>query len=126
MNEKHRLTIGLLKLFDLALVVFAFVLTAFLIVKADHTVSLVQFLSVRTRVVNFAIFVLALIICHIVFQICGLYRSRRLSKRRLEIGDVFKAMTINTACFVAFASFFSIKIFHWAPFGLNDCCGPPS
>src|ERR1700722_10321579 len=55
MNEKHRLTIGLLKLFDLALVVFAFVLTAFLIVKADHTVSLVQFLSVRTRVVNFAI-----------------------------------------------------------------------
>jgi exopolysaccharide biosynthesis polyprenyl glycosylphosphotransferase len=110
MNEKHRLTIGLLKLFDLALVVFAFVLTAFLIVKADHTVSLVQFLSVRTRVVNFAIFVLALIICHIVFQICGLYRSRRLSKRRLEIGDVFKAMTINTACFVAFASFFSIKM----------------
>jgi exopolysaccharide biosynthesis polyprenyl glycosylphosphotransferase len=60
--------------------------------------------------VNFLIFVLALFICHIVFQICGLYRSRRLSKRRLEIVDVLKAMTINMACFVALASFFSIQM----------------
>jgi exopolysaccharide biosynthesis polyprenyl glycosylphosphotransferase len=110
MNEKHRLTIGLLKLFDLAIVVFAFVLTAFTIVKAEQRVSLVRFLSVRTRVVNFLIFVLALFICHIVFQICGLYRSRRLSKRRREIVDVLKAMTINMACFVALASFFSIQM----------------
>jgi exopolysaccharide biosynthesis polyprenyl glycosylphosphotransferase len=110
MNEKHRFTIGLLKLFDLAIVVFAFVLTAFTIVKAEHGVSLVRFLSVRTRVVNFLIFVLALFICHIVFQICGLYRSRRLSKRRGEIVDVLKAMTINMACFVALASFFSIQM----------------
>jgi exopolysaccharide biosynthesis polyprenyl glycosylphosphotransferase len=110
MNEKHRLAIGLLKLFDLAIVVFAFVLTAFTIVKAEHGVSLVRFLSVRTRVVNFLIFVLALFICHIVFQICGLYRSRRLSKRRREIVDVLKAMTINMACFVALASFFSIQM----------------
>lgn len=110
MNEKHRLTIGLLKLSDLAIVVFAFVLTTFSIVKAEHAVSLTRFLSMRTRVVNFAIFILALFICHLVFRISGLYRSRRLSRRRGEIVDVLKAMTINTACFVAFASLFSIRM----------------
>ena len=110
MNDKHRLTIGLLKLFDLAIVVFAFVLTAFVIVKAEDGLSLVRFLAVRTRVANFLIFVLALFICHVVFQICGLYRSRRFSNRRLEIVDVVKAMTINMACFVALASFFSIHM----------------
>jgi len=110
MNEKHRLTIGLLKLFDLGVVVFAFGLTTFLIVKVEHEVSVTRFLSMRIRVVNFAISILALFICHLVFWICGLYRSRRLSRRRGEIVDVLKAMTINTACFVAFASLFSIRM----------------
>ena len=39
MNEKHRLTVGLLKLLDLAVVVFAFALSTFSIVKAEHGVS---------------------------------------------------------------------------------------
>jgi exopolysaccharide biosynthesis polyprenyl glycosylphosphotransferase len=110
MNEKHRLTIGLLKLLDLAILVFAFGLTTLSIVKEEHGVSLVQFLSMRTRVVNLLIFILALFICHVVFQICGLYRSRRLSRRRNEILDVLRAMTLNTACFVALASLFSIQM----------------
>lgn len=110
MNERHRLTIGLLKLFDLVIVLLAFVLTTFSIVKAEHGLSLMSFLSMRTRVSNFVILVLALLICHMVFQICSLYRSRRLSRRRTEVLDVAKAMTLNTACFVAFASFFSIQM----------------
>jgi len=110
MNEKHRLTIGLLKLLDLAILVFAFGLTTLSIVKEEHGVSLVQFLSMRTRVVNLLIFILALFICHVVFQICGLYRSRRLSRRRNEVLDVLRAMTLNTACFVALASLFSIQM----------------
>jgi len=110
MNEKHRLTLGLLKLFDLAIVVFTFVLTAFLIVKTEQGVSLLRFLSVRTKAANFGIFVLALFICHVVLQICGLYRSRRLSRRRIEVVDVVKAMTLNTVCFVALGSLFSIQM----------------
>src|SRR5580698_3091384 len=110
MNEKHRLLIGLLKLLDLAVVVMAFLLTTFSIVKEEHAVSLVRFLSMRTRVVNFAIFILALIVCHIVFHICGLYRSRRLSRHGSELLDVVRAMTLNTACFIVFASLFSIRM----------------
>jgi exopolysaccharide biosynthesis polyprenyl glycosylphosphotransferase len=110
MNEKHRLVISLLKLFDIALMAFAFGLTTVLVVKAEDGVSLVEFLAMRTRVVNFGIFLIALCLFHFVFQICGLYKSRRLSKCRSETADVFKAMTINTACFVAFGSLFSIRM----------------
>jgi exopolysaccharide biosynthesis polyprenyl glycosylphosphotransferase len=110
MNPKHRLTISLLKIFDLAIVVFAFALTTVLVVKAEHDISLAQFLGMRTRVSNFGIFIATLFICHMVFQLCGLYRSRRLSRRRTEIIDVLKATTLNTACFVAFSSLFSIRM----------------
>ena len=110
MNERHRITVGLLKLIDLAIVVFAFALTTFSIVKVEDGLSFVRFLSIRTRVINFIIFGLGLLICHIVSLICGLYRSRRLSKRRTEIVDVVKAMTINIACFVVLASIFSIRM----------------
>jgi exopolysaccharide biosynthesis polyprenyl glycosylphosphotransferase len=110
MNEKHRLTINLLKLFDIGIVIFAFVLTTVLMVNAEHKISIAQFLSMRTKISNLAFFASALMICNIVFHLCGLYRSRRLSSRRLELIDVLKAMTINTACFVAFGSLFSIRM----------------
>jgi len=110
MNEKHRLTINLLKLVDIVLVGIAFVLTTVLMVNAEHKISIGQFLSMRTKVSNLAIFISALLICHFVFHLCGLYRSRRLSSRRSELLDVLKAMTINTACFVAFGSLFSIRM----------------
>jgi exopolysaccharide biosynthesis polyprenyl glycosylphosphotransferase len=110
MNEKHRLTINLLKLLDLGILVCSFVLTTVLIVREDHKLSLVRFLSARTKVSNFGIFILALCICHVVFTACGLYRSRRLSERYAEIVDILKAITINTTCFVAFSWIFSIKM----------------
>jgi len=110
MNDKHRLTISLLKLFDLLLVVFSFGLTTIFIVNTEHQISLAQFLSMRTRIVNFGIFVFALIVCHTVFQVCGLYRSRRLSRRRTEILDVLTATTLYIACFVVLSSIFSIRM----------------
>ena len=110
MNDKQRLPINLLKLFDLALVVFAFALSTLLIVKGERQASLVRFLSMRTKVSNFAIFVLALCICHVVLQVCGLYRSMRLSSRRSELLDILKATTLYTACFVVFGWIFSIQM----------------
>jgi exopolysaccharide biosynthesis polyprenyl glycosylphosphotransferase len=110
MNEKHRLTIDLLKLFDLVIMAAVFVLTTILIVKIEHGVSLTRFLSMRARVANLGVAILALFICHIVFLVCGFYHSRRLSSRRSELVDVAKAMTINTACFVVFGSVFSVQM----------------
>jgi exopolysaccharide biosynthesis polyprenyl glycosylphosphotransferase len=109
-NRTHLPIIGLQKLFDLALVMLAFGLTTAVIVRSRKAISLGQFLSMRTKISNFAIFGLALFICHLVFCMCGLYRSRRLSSIRAESLDLIKATTLSMACFVAIGSIFSIKM----------------
>jgi len=68
MNEKHRLAIGMLKLFDLAIIAFSLVVTTVILVKAEQSVPLALFFSVRNRVTNFWILIAALFICHILFK----------------------------------------------------------
>jgi exopolysaccharide biosynthesis polyprenyl glycosylphosphotransferase len=109
-HDKQRLPINLLKLLDLALVAFAFGVSTALNVYKEQQASFEQFLSMRTKVSNFGIFLLALFICHLVFQVCGLYRSMRLSGRRVELIDIFKVTTIYTACFVILGWLFSIRM----------------
>jgi exopolysaccharide biosynthesis polyprenyl glycosylphosphotransferase len=110
MNEKHRLIIGLLKLWDLALAGVAFALTTVYTVNAEHQVSLARFLAMRIRISNFFIVAFALVVCHVVFRMCGLYRSRRLSRRRAEAFDVLKATTLCTVFLAALSHFFSIRM----------------
>lgn len=109
-EDRRRLALSTLKLFDLALVVFSFGLTTVIMVHANHEITLGKFLSMRTKVSNFAIFILALFLCHVTFSICGLYRSRRLSSRRAEIFDVAKAATLLVLCFVAAGSAFNLRM----------------
>ena len=111
MNDRnHILITSLQKLFDLVLLVLSFGLTTALIVRAEGRTPLAQFLSMRIKTTNYAIFVLALLICHFVFSACGLYRSRRLSSRRGEMADVSKATTLSVVCFVAIGSVFSVRM----------------
>ena len=110
MNEKHWITIGVLKLFDLGVFVVSFTLATILIVKSEYGITFAHFLAMRTRIVNFGIILLAQILCHVIFKVCGLYRSRRLSRRRTEMIDILKAMTLNTVCFVVLGSIFSIQM----------------
>jgi exopolysaccharide biosynthesis polyprenyl glycosylphosphotransferase len=109
-DRNHILITSLQKLFDLVLLVLSFGLTTALIVRAEGRTPLAQFLSMRIKTTNYAIFVLALLICHFVFSACGLYRSRRLSSRRGEMADVSKATTLSVVCFVAIGSVFSVRM----------------
>jgi len=110
MNDHHRLTIGLLKLFDLILVVVAFALSTIYRVKAEHAISLVRFLSLRAKVSNLLIFLFALAVCHVIFTLSGLYRSRRLSGRSREVVDVLRATTVYITFFLALSYVFSIRM----------------
>jgi exopolysaccharide biosynthesis polyprenyl glycosylphosphotransferase len=110
MNDHHRLTIGLLKMCDLSLVLLAFLLTTIYRVRAEHTISLAQFLSLRTKISNFLILVFALIVCHIIFSLCGMYRSRRLTGRSHEFLDIARASTIFITFFLALSYVFSIRM----------------
>jgi exopolysaccharide biosynthesis polyprenyl glycosylphosphotransferase len=95
---------------DLAFMILAFGFSTFFVVKEEPTSSLESFLSMRTKVSNFGIFVLTLFIFHLVFRLFGLYRSRRLSRRRIELLDILKSTTLCTASFVVLGWFFSIKM----------------
>jgi exopolysaccharide biosynthesis polyprenyl glycosylphosphotransferase len=110
MNDRHRLIIGLLKLFDLVLVVLVFALTTISRVSAEHTVTPGQFLSMRAKVSNLVIILFALIVCHVIFTVCGLYRSRRLTGRNSEALDLLRATTMYLAFFVALSYVFSIRM----------------
>jgi exopolysaccharide biosynthesis polyprenyl glycosylphosphotransferase len=110
MNDKHRLTISLLKLCDLALVSIAFALATVYCVHAEHRFTLAQFLAMRASISNVAVVAFALLVCHILFGACGLYRSRRLSGRQLEYFDILRAVTFYTAFLVVLSSLFSIRM----------------
>ena len=110
MNDRHRLIIKLLKLYDLALVVLAFVLTTINRVNAEHTVSLGQFLSIRAKISNLFILLFAVIVCHIIFTLCGLYRSRRLTGRNSEAVDLLRATTTFITFFLALSYVFSVRM----------------
>jgi exopolysaccharide biosynthesis polyprenyl glycosylphosphotransferase len=110
MNDHHRLTIGLLKLCDLALAILAFALTTVYRVRAEHGISLAHFLSIRAKVSNLFILLFALVVCHIIFSLCGLYRSRRLTGRRAEVADVLRATTACTTFFLGLSYVFSIRM----------------
>lgn len=110
-TDRSRLPlIGLLKALDLTLVTFAFAATTLLIIRAENSVSLVQFLEMRTRISNFCIFGLALLISHFIFATCGMYRSRRLSRKWAEMRDLLKATTLLVGCFAGLGVVFSIKM----------------
>jgi exopolysaccharide biosynthesis polyprenyl glycosylphosphotransferase len=110
MNEHQRLTITLLKLFDLVLMVIALVLTTIYRVQAEDGVSLAQFLSLRAKISNLLIILFALAVCHVIFALCGLYRSRRFTGRSREVLDVLRATTICTTFFLALSYAFHIRM----------------
>ncbi len=111
MNEaKRRFLLNTLKLYDLGIIVVSFGLATFLLVHAEHKVSLHDFLAMRVKVSNCAIFAVALICCHAIFSLCGLYQSRRLSTRLAESTDALKATSLSTVCLALVAVFFSVRM----------------
>jgi exopolysaccharide biosynthesis polyprenyl glycosylphosphotransferase len=110
MTDRHRLPLGLFKLLDIMLVVISYGLATMLIVRAQNKTALSEFLSLRLKVSNLLIFFLALLICHFIFSIFGLYISRRMSNQKAELADIFKAMTVAVICFLLFGWIFSIQM----------------
>jgi exopolysaccharide biosynthesis polyprenyl glycosylphosphotransferase len=100
----------MLKLFDVAVVVLSSGLAATLVVYSEHTFPLAEFFSIRIKLSNCAIFAVILFVCHLVFSMFGLYESRRLSTKRAESVDAFKASTASTICLLLMAVIFSIAM----------------
>ncbi len=75
--------------------VFAFGV-ATLVVSHASLASLEEVLAIRVKIQNFVIFSGLLFCWHMIFTMCGMYASHRLSSRRDEVLDLAKAITIGT------------------------------
>jgi exopolysaccharide biosynthesis polyprenyl glycosylphosphotransferase len=109
-DVNRRFLLNALKMFDMCLVFLSFGLATFLVASAQNNVPLAQFLSVRVKLSNCAIFAIGLCLCHMIFSLCGLYESKRLATRLAEILDALKAAALSTFCLAAILTLFSPKV----------------
>jgi len=112
MNDaKRRFMLGGLKLFDLVLMGVSFGLATILLLHWDRSVDFEHFLSIRVKLSNCVTFAFILLTWHIIFSLCGLYESKRLSARGAELIDVFKATTLSSILLVCMAGLLRITMF---------------
>lgn len=96
-TAKRRLFLGLLKVFNLGLMITAFALASALQLRGEGAgVDLAAFFSIRIKLINCVIFALILLGWHAIFSLCGLYRSQRLAGRREMFLGAWKATTLAT------------------------------
>jgi exopolysaccharide biosynthesis polyprenyl glycosylphosphotransferase len=111
MNEaKRRFLLSGLKLFDISQLILSFGLATILVVHWDQGDGLEQFLSVRVKLSNCVGFGFILLTWHVIFFLCGVYESKRLSARSVEMIEVLKATALSSALLTVLAEFFRIRM----------------
>jgi exopolysaccharide biosynthesis polyprenyl glycosylphosphotransferase len=106
---RRQMLLNVLKLFDLLLMVFCFGV-ATLVVSQTVPVSLIDFLSLRVKIGNFVVFFGLVVLWHLIFSLCGLYASRRLSGRWDEAVDIIKAASLGAVCMAAAAALLQLTL----------------
>jgi exopolysaccharide biosynthesis polyprenyl glycosylphosphotransferase len=107
---RRQLLLNALKLFDLALMAGSFLLTTLLIGGESSPVSFSELLSMRVKVANLVLFFVVLLLWHVTFSSFGLYNSRRMSGRRSDAIETFKATTVGTLLIAIASRAFHIRM----------------
>jgi exopolysaccharide biosynthesis polyprenyl glycosylphosphotransferase len=109
-NVRRQMLLNALKLFDLGLMMIAFLTAALPVLHQSRGVSFAEFFSMRVKVENFIIFSLLILCWHFCFSLFGLYHSRRFSSRINESADVVKATSVGTLAILAGAVVFHVRL----------------
>ena len=110
-TAKRRLYLGMLKVFNLGLMVMAFGIATILEVQQQGGgVTLAEFLSMRVKLVNFLSFSAILLVWHAIFTLCGQYQSQRLASRRAMFTDAVIASTIASLFLLVLVQVFRISM----------------
>jgi exopolysaccharide biosynthesis polyprenyl glycosylphosphotransferase len=111
MNEaKRRFLLSGLKLLDISQLILSYGLATILVVHWDQRVGLQQFLAVRVKLSNCLAFGFILLTWHLILVLCGLYESKRLSARSIEVIEVLKATALSSAVLAVLAELFRIEM----------------
>ncbi len=109
-SARRKLLLNAFKLFDLGLMILAFMAAALAVLHLSRSVTITEFFSMRVKIQNFAIFSLLVFAWHLIFSLSGLYVSRRLSNRRGEVVDVIKVTSLGTFVILIGAIVFHIHL----------------
>ncbi len=109
-NARRKLLLNAFKLFDLGLMVLAFMVAALAVLHQSQNVNATEFFSIRVKIQNVAIFSLLILTWHVIFSLSGLYASRRLSDRWKELIDVTKATFLGALVVLIGAAVFRIHL----------------
>jgi exopolysaccharide biosynthesis polyprenyl glycosylphosphotransferase len=109
-NIRRQLLLNTFKLWDIGLMLLAFLAAAVAVLGRSHAVPLSELLAMRVKVQNFAIFSAFLFAWHLAFSSFGLYASRRLGERRKEVIDVVKATSLGTLIVLAGSLAFQVTL----------------
>ena len=93
---RRRVLIEAAKLCDLVVMIFAFGIATIGAATASPEMPLAQFLSMRVKVQNFALFGCLLFVWQAIFSAFGLYDSKRLSTHPEEPLDTLKATSVSS------------------------------
>jgi exopolysaccharide biosynthesis polyprenyl glycosylphosphotransferase len=109
-NIRRQILLNAFKLFDMIIMVAAFGTATTPIVRESHSIAFAEFFAMRVKVGNLLIFSGLLVVWHLLFSACGLYASRRLSRRSAEMADSLKATCFATLFLGAGAVVFHIQM----------------
>ncbi len=98
------------KLFDLLLMMLSFAVSTLPLYHRIGRISLAEFFEMRVKLGNLILFLSFAVIWHVLFNVFGLYGSRRLNNRWDEIWDIARATTLGTAVIAAFGLMFHIWV----------------
>ena len=107
-NIRRQLLLNAFKLWDIGLMLLAFLVAAVAVMSQSHAVTVAEFFTMRVKIQNFVIFSVFLFVWHLVFSGFGLYASRRLSDRRSEAIDVLKATSLGSV--IVFAGEIAFRV----------------
>jgi exopolysaccharide biosynthesis polyprenyl glycosylphosphotransferase len=99
-----------LKVFDLLLMVAAFVVSTLPLFHRVGRFSLAEFFEMRVKLGNLVLFMGFLLAWHVLFSVFGLYASKRMSRRWEEARDIAAATTLGTCMIAASALLFRIWV----------------
>jgi exopolysaccharide biosynthesis polyprenyl glycosylphosphotransferase len=108
---RRRVLLNALKTFDILVTIALFLLATYMALPNRSAMSLAEFLSMRVKIVNFALFASLLIIWHLAFAACGLYNSRRMLGCLTDIRDLIKACVAGTALIGVSGIVFHVRMF---------------
>jgi exopolysaccharide biosynthesis polyprenyl glycosylphosphotransferase len=112
LGTDHRKTLKyVVQICDMVIVLLCFGLAAMTVSHIfSKRVSFGEFLAFRIKIQNIIIFFGILLLWHQVFRFFDMYRSRRLSRKREEILDIFKATSMGTVLMYAIALAFHVDM----------------